>query len=128
MAKDSGPDKFIDEQSLLESAETERYRPTAESYGDYLKVEENRTVGPEEREDLLQSHVNIFVSTYQHQRARTELEPFAVNWLTITHEQVISLKQAIESATREEDLQSYLTENKQFLIQYLVALRTLKKY
>lgn len=119
MAKDSGPDKFIDEQSLLESAETERYRSMAESYGDYLEVEENRTVGPEEREDLLQSHVRMYISTYQHQRARAELEPFAVNWLTITREQVDSLRQAIESATKEEDLQRYLAENKQFLIQHL---------
>lgn len=119
MKKDSGTNELIDEQALLEATEAERYGPQAESYGDYLELEEKRTVGPEERESFVKSHVGFFVSSYHHQRARTELEQFGVSWDSITPEQVTSLKSVLEHASNEEDLQSYLTDNKQFLIQHL---------
>ncbi len=119
MKKDSGTNEFIDEQALLETAEAEHYRPQAESYGDYLELEEKRTVGPEERESFVKSHVGYVVSSYHHQRVRAELEQFDVSWDNITPEQVTSLKSTLEHASNEEELQSFLTDNKLFLIQHL---------
>lgn len=119
MKKDSKPSELIDEQARLESAAAEQYRPQAESYGDYLELEEGRSVGPQERESFVQGHVRNTVALYHHQRVRTELEQFSVPWMNITPEHIAALKHVLEHATNEEDLQRFLTDNKLFLIQHL---------
>lgn len=99
MKKDSKPSELIDEQARLESAAAEQYRPQAESYGDYLELEEGRSVGPQERESFVQGHVRNTVALYHHQRVRTELEQFSVPWMNITPEHIAALKHVLEHAT-----------------------------
>lgn len=55
----------------------------------------------------------------QRGRADAELPEFSVSWGRITLGDVNALEQAIQTAEREEDIQQFLTQNKQFLIQHL---------
>ena len=91
----------------------------ADSYADYLEVSEGRTVGKQEREDMIRSHVEHQLSQYHHDRANKELEQYHVWWDAITHEHVVALKQALKDATNEEDIQRFLNDNKIFLVQHL---------
>ena len=119
MERGSEPNEFIDDQEQIEVADAEYYRPQAESYGDYIEFEEGRPVGPQERESFVRNHVRDTVALYHHQRSDRELNQYQVSWDDITSELLDNLSHALEQATREEDMQRFLSENSIFLIQHL---------
>lgn len=59
------------------------------------------------------------ISHHQYERAKREMAQYHVNWLDITLADVMTLSQALDKAQVEEDVQRFLTDNKQFLIQHL---------
>lgn len=110
--------EFVDEQENIETAAREFYKPQAESYADYIEMEEKRTVGKLEREDILHGHIESQILGYHHRRADSELSQYHVNWDIINSDSVEALKQALVNAEKEEDMQRFLTDNSVFLIQH----------
>lgn len=111
--------EFKDEQKEIELAYEKLGRNRADSYADYIEVSEDRRVGKQERQDMIQSHVEHAVSAYHHDRAKKELEEYLVLWNEITAEHIKAFKHVLDKAKVEEDLQKFLTENKIFLVQHL---------
>ncbi len=68
---------------------------------------------------MARRHVEDAVSAYHHDRAKKELEPYLVLWGDITADHIMALKQVVQEAKVEEDLQKFLTGNSIFLVQHL---------
>jgi len=111
--------EFKDEQKDIELVSGELGKSLADSYAEYIEVSEGGYVGIQEREDMARGHVEYAVSTYHHKRANTELEQYLVLWDKITTDDILALKQVLEEAKVEEDLQNFLTGNSIFLVQHI---------
>lgn len=111
--------EFRDEQKDIELAYTELGKNLADSYADYIEVSEGRAVGKQEREDMAHSHIEHAVSSHHHDRAKKDLQQYEVLWDNITAGHIIALRQALQEAKVEEDIQRFLTENSIFLAQHL---------
>ena len=59
------------------------------------------------------------VRIQERQRLHAEMGNYRVSWAELTLEDIHALKRALNHAEQEEDLQRFLTANKQFLIQHL---------
>lgn len=111
--------EFKDEQKDVELYYEELGKNLAESYAGYIEITEGRTIGKQEKADMVQEHMKHAVSVYHHDRAKSELEEYLVSWDNITADHIIALKHVLGKAKVEEDLQKFLTENKIFLVQHL---------
>lgn len=111
--------EFRDEQKDIELNYGEFGKNLADSYADYIEVSEGRVVGKQEREDMAHSHVEHAVSSYHHNRAKKELQQYEVLWDNITVDHIMALRQVLEEAKVEEDMQKFLAENSIFLAQHL---------
>lgn len=111
--------EFRDEQKDIELFHRKLGKNLGNSYADYIEADEGRVVGKHERADMVRIHVEDAVSAYHHDRAKKELEQYLVLWNKITTDHIMPLRQVLEEAKVEEDLQKFLSENSIFLVEHL---------
>ena len=104
----------------------------AAEYANELRAEYEADMAAEFRADMLAdmpspgeiAEMQRHFAEWKEQRrtqalADEELAEFTVDWDTITQEQVDALRDTVDSAHREEDVQEFLTAHPQFLIQHI---------
>lgn len=111
--------EYRDEQLDVELKAKKNGEMRVKLQANHIEADEGRTVGKKERDAMLHFYVESDVSKYHHKRANTELEQYNVFWDEITPDDVIALKKVLRFAEREEDMRTFLNENKIFLVQHL---------
>lgn len=115
------PDEFRDKQEDLEKAALDHERAMANSEADHIAMSEGRVVGKEEREAMARARVRFDLARYHQMRTEKEYAEYEVKWEYTSVEHAAALKQALETATVEEDMQRTLATNSLIIAQHLVG-------